>query len=412
MRSTTERVTERRGRRGTRAAAVLAFGAALVFTAATGASFVLSSAVSPDLGLIVLATLTMATVGVLLAIRVPANLVGWLLLVSAVVLSAEFLGLVYAEWSRIGYDGSLPGTAVAAWIYSNLFVVPVLIMVVGIPLIYPNGRLLSARWRWLVAVLIWSLVTFTVREGLRPGLISDTTFENPFGIAGIEPLLDVLQLPDVFGVALFVGAIASVVIRYRRAGRVERQQLKWLIGATALSVVAWSVVTIGQAVGVPTVVTVGWIFALLAFSALPIAIGIAVLRYRLYEIDRIISRTIAWAVVTGALVAVFAAGVVALQAVLARVTQGETVAVAVSTLVAAALFQPLRRRVQRAVDQRFDRATYDAQRTVEAFAERLRDEVALDAVVADLHETVGASIRPSSFGLWLRRARARTGGPT
>jgi hypothetical protein len=137
---------------------------------------------------------------------------------------------------------------------------------------------------------------------------------------------------------------------------------------------------------------------------LPIAIGIAVLRYRLYEIDRIISRSIAWAVVTGVLVAVFAGGVVALQAALAGFTQGETLAVAVSTLVAATLFQPLRRRVQRAVDRRFDRASYDGQRTVEAFAERLRDEVALDAVVADLHQTVATSIKPTSFGLWLRPA--------
>ena len=124
------------------------------------------------------------------------------------------------NWCRSRSTGSLPGTAVAFWIYSNLFVVPVLIMVVGIPLIYPNGRLLSPRWRWLAAVLIWSLVTFTARQGLRPGLMSNTPIENPFGIAGIEPLLDLFQLPDVFGVALFVGAIASVVIRYRRAGRV------------------------------------------------------------------------------------------------------------------------------------------------------------------------------------------------
>ena len=328
MRSRTDRVTQHRGRRGARAAAFLAFGAALAMSAVTGGALIASGTVVPDFGLILLAVLSMATVGSILAIRVPANLVGWLLLVSAVVLSAEFLGLVYAEWSRIYFDGSLPGTAVAAWIYSNLFAVPVLIMVVGIPLIYPNGRLLSPRWRWLVAVLIWSLVTFTVREGLRPGLISDTTFENPFGIAGIEPWLDVLQLPDVFGVALFVGAIASVVIRYRRAGHVERQQLKWLIAATALSVVAWSIVTIGQAVGAPTVVTIGWIFALLCFSAIPIAIGIAVLRYRLYEIDRIISRTIAWTLVTGVLVAVFASVVVMLQTALVGITQGQTLAVA------------------------------------------------------------------------------------
>ena len=500
MRSPTDRVTERRGRRGARAAAALAFGAALAMSAVTGARSSRPAPSSPTSGLILLAVLSMATVGSILSIRVPANLVGWLLLVSAVVLSAEFLGLVYAEWSRISFDGSLPGTAVAAWIYSNLFAVPVLIMVVGIPLIYPNGRLLSPRWRWLVAVLIWSLVTFTVRQGLRPGLISDTTFENPFGIAGIEPLLDVIQLPDVFGVALFLGAIASVVIRYRRAGRVERQQLKWLIGATALSVVAWSVVTIGQAVGASTVVTIGWIFALLAFSALPIAIGIAVLRYRLYEIDRIISRTIAWALVTGVLVAVFASVVVMLQTALVGITQGQTLrrggvdARRAGALSAAAATRPARRGpafrsrpVRRRTEGRVvhreaergggprrargrrrrygsgcpssqlcgalgaQRAEQDMTRqhvarsiavalaggavvtTVTGTAmglvdqivhllladvavlamatvgtllairiERLRDEVTLDAVAADLHETVGASIRPSSFGLWLR----------
>lgn len=408
MRSPADGVTERRGRRGARAAAVLAFGAALAMSAFTGGALIATGTVVPDFAPVLLAVLTMATVGVLLAIRVPANLVGWLLLVSAVVLSAEFAALVYAEWSRTIFNGSLPGTTVAAWIYSNLFVVPVMIMVVGIPLIYPNGRLISPRWRWLVAVLIWSLVTFTVREGLRPGLISDTTFENPFGITGIEPLLDVLQLPDVFGVALFVGAIASVVIRYRRAGRVERQQLKWLIGATALSVVAWSVVTIGQAVGASTVVTIGWISALLAFSALPIAIGIAVLRYRLYEIDRIISRTIAWALVTGVLVAVFVSVVVMLQTALVGITQGQTLAVAASTLLALALFQPLRRRVQHAVDRRFDRARYDGERTVASFTGKLRGEVDLDALEAAVADTVRDALHPSSAEVWVRSPPDRT----
>jgi hypothetical protein len=381
-------------------------------SAATTAAIVVSGAFNLDFGLLLLAELSMATVGLILSIRVRANLIGWLLLASAVILSAEFLGLVYAEWSRVRAGGSLPGTAVAAWIYSNLFAIPVMTLAIGIPLIYPNGGLLSRRWRWLVAFLIWSAASQVMRQGLRPGLIPDTRIENPFGIAGIEPVLAAAALSDVLGVGLFVAAIASVVIRYRRGSRVERQQLKWLIGATALAVVAWAIVAVGEAVGAPAVRTVGWYLALLSFAALPIAIGIAVLRYRLYELDRIVSRTIAWTVVTGVVVAVFAMGVVGLQAVLAGFTQGETVAVAVSTLVAAALFQPLRRRVQRVVDRRFDRATYDAQRTVEAFAERLRDQVALDAVVADLHETVGASIRPSSVGLWLRPAPGRTGGPT
>jgi hypothetical protein len=217
-------------------------------------------------------------------------------------------------------------------------------------------------------------------------------------------LLNAIHLPDAIGVVVLLSPIAAVAIRYRRGGAVERQQLKWLIAVTVAAVIAWSIVTVGGLMRTQLLTTIGWYGGLLAFAGFPIAIGIAVLRYRLFEIDRIISRTIAWAVVTGVLVAVFAGGVVALQAALVGFTQGETLAVAVSTLVAATLFQPLRWRVQRTVDRRFDRASYDGQRTVEAFAERLRDEVALDAVVADLHATVATSIKPSSFGLWLRQA--------
>jgi hypothetical protein len=405
MRSPTDPVTERRGRRGARAAAAVAFGAALAMSTATTAAIVASGALNLDFGLLLLAELSMATVGLILSIRVRANLIGWLLLVSAVVLSAEFQGLVYAEWSRVSAGGSLPGTAVAAWIYSNLFAIPVLILAIGIPLIYPNGRLLSRRWRWLVAVLIWSAASLILRQGLRPGLIPDTRIENPFGIAGIEPLLDAVALPDVLGVGLFLAAIASVVIRFRRGSPVERQQLKWLIGATALAVVAWSVVTIGLAVGADTVTAIGWYLALLSFSALPIAIGIAVLRYRLYEIDRIISRTIAWALVTGVLVAVFASVVVILQTALVGITQGQTLAVAASTLVALALFQPLRRRIQHAVDRRFDRARYDGERTVASFTGRLTGEVDLEALEAAVANTVRDALHPSFAELWLR------GGP-
>jgi hypothetical protein len=140
---------------------------------------------------------------------------------------------------------------------------------------------------------------------------------------------------------------------------------------------------------------------LLAMLALPVAIGIAVLRYRLYEIDRIISRTIGWAIVTSGLLGVFAVLVVGLQALLDGVTQGDTLPVALSTLVAAALFQPIRRRVQHAVDRRFDRARYDGERTAAAFAERLRDEVDLEALADDLRSTVGHAVRPAAASVWL-----------
>ena len=147
---------------------------------------------------------------------------------------------------------------------------------------------------------------------------------------------------------------------------------------------------------------------LLALAFLPIAIGIAVLRYRLYDIDRLISRTIGWAIVTGIVAAVFVGVVIALQALLAGVTQGETLAVAASTLLAFALFMPLRGRVQRAVDRRFDRARYDGEQLVGAFAERLRDEVDLETIRAEVPATVDAAVRPATVGLWLReRAGAR-----
>jgi DNA integrity scanning protein DisA with diadenylate cyclase activity len=146
---------------------------------------------------------------------------------------------------------------------------------------------------------------------------------------------------------------------------------------------------------------------LLAFALLPIAVGVAVLRYHLYDIDRLISRTIAWALVTGVLAAVFVSVVLVLQALLAGFTQGETLAVAASTLVAFALFQPLRRRVQVVVDRRFDRARYDGQRTVDAFAERLRDEVEFAEIHEDIHQTVHSTMRPEHVGIWLRPADDR-----
>jgi hypothetical protein len=391
----------------------------LVVTTAVAAANVVvlsvAAVLAPDQGVVDLllmafAILAMATVGIVLAIRVPANRVGLLLVVSSLALGVETLGLVYAHASLAFAGGSWPGTALAAWLDNVMLPVPVLIMTVGIPLIFPDGHLLSARWRWAIAAIFLSGARSLLEGGLVPRMTAYTNLENPFYIEGLGPLLNVVALPEITGVVVFLLPIASVVIRFRRGNGVERQQLKWLIAATTFAAIAWIVVMVGGMTGSSVVTAVGWYGALLAFTGFPIAIGIAVLRYRLYEIDRIIGRTIGWAVVTGVLVSVFAGIVVAMQAALIGFTQGETLAVAVSTLVAAALFQPLRRRVQRAVDRRFDRTTYDAQRTVEAFAERLRDEVALDAVMADLQQTVAGSIKPTSLELWLRPGRPRAGG--
>jgi len=183
-------------------------------------------------------------------------------------------------------------------------------------------------------------------------------------------------------------------MRFRASRGVVRQQLKWFLAAVFVLVASTAVAMTGS-----DEANIGF---LIGIGLVPIAIGIAILRYRLYDIDRLISRTIGWALVTGILAAVFVSVVLVLQALLAGFTQGETLAVAASTLAAFALFQPVRRRIQVAVDRRFDRARYDGQRTVDAFAERLRDEVELASIEREALGTVDETVRPVHAGLWLR----------
>ena len=210
--------------------------------------------------------------------------------------------------------------------------------------------------------------------------------------------------------ASLVLGVAAVITRYRRGDRIVRLQIRWFVTAVALlplsGVAILIEVALRSAGGAGADAPNALITVLVSYAvvlALPIAIGIAVTRYRLYEIDRLISRTIGWALVTGVLVAVFAGTVVGLQAILDRVTQGETLAVAASTLVAFALFQPVRRRVQAAVDHRFDRARYDGDRTAAAFAERLREQVDLAGLEADIAGVVDGALRPTTVGVWIRR---------
>jgi hypothetical protein len=236
----------------------------------------------------------------------------------------------------------------------------------------------------------------------RPGPLNVGLANNPFGLQGtawvelastIEGTLSALTLPT----ALLL-AVVAVIVRFRRAERIEREQLKWFLAANAVAVTLLLLSTSDPAPDV----TLFDVLSMASLSLPPIAIGIAILRYRLYNIDRLISRTVSWAVVTGMLVAVFVGAVVTLQAILAGVTQGQTLAVAGSTLVAFALFQPVRRRVQTAVDRRFDRARYDGQRTLDAFADHLRDEVDLHRLCSALVATADDAVRPAGVSVWLR----------
>ena len=210
-------------------------------------------------------------------------------------------------------------------------------------------------------------------------LLVETTTTNPFGVPGwparFRSSIDLIWF-DLL--ALFVLAVAALVVRYRRGDGIERLQVRWLAAAVALCLVGFAAGMVELRVRTEAGPLASTLIAYAGILAMPIAIGIAITRYRLYEIDRIISRTIGYALVTGVLVLVFVGGVLGLQAALEPLTGGNTIAVAASTLIVAALFQPLRRRIQRAVDRRFDRARYDGQKVVDAFGRQLRDEVDLD----------------------------------
>ncbi len=292
---------------------------------------------------------------------------------------------------------------------------PAVALIIGwIPLLFPTGSLPGRRWRMPATVVLVMFGLGLIGTAFRPGeILAGSGYVNPFGVDWwpviLQPFVD--AVPFAVLASLVLG-VAAVITRYRRGDRVVRLQIRWFVTAVALLPLSGVAIAIevavrsagGAGADAPNaLITVPVSYAVVL--ALPIAIGIAVTRYRLYEIDRLISRTIGWGLVTGVLGAVFVGTVVGLQAILDQVIQGETLAVAASTLLAFALFQPVRHRVQTAVDHRFDRARYDGERTAASFAERRRDQVELSELEADIAGTVGSALRPRSFGLWIRPGR-------
>lgn len=351
--------------------------------------------------------------GLVLALKRPGQPIAWLLLLLSLsfalgtgVTTASPEALLAGEADALGQITAWAGTT--GWL---LFFAGFL----GLQLTFPAGTFAEGRWRGVSFALIAAYAVIGGLLVLGPTITVDVPGQapvnvpNPFGL----PLLAEVS-PDTPGVALLfpmllVGQVVALLVmlaRFRRAEGLERLQYRWLGSATAvvvLGTVAWAIVA--QGLETEYDLLPGIILAL-TWPWLPTSVVIAVLRYRLYEIDRIISRSIGWAAVSGVLVAVFAGGVVALQGLLAGVTQGQTLAVAASTLVAFALFQPLRRRVQSAVDRRFDRARVDAQHMAEGFAGRVRDEVDLPRLELDLVHTADQAVRPVTGGVWLRRNAA------
>ncbi len=355
-----------------------------------------------------------SVVGGIIEWRRPGHTIGRLLMLSGplyALISAGWLTASTLEpfvdpqvYALVNWGGALPSypsvALIAGWV----------------PLLFPTGTLPGPRWRLPVGLLVVLSGIGQVAWAVQPvWMLNGTARLSPIGIDGwpdfLQPFVDAIPVELLALIAL---AVAALIARYRRGDRIERLQIRWYGAAVAVCGAGLAGVMLEFALGRGDGLLVSGFIAYAGILAMPIAIGIAVTRYRLYEIDRIISRTIGWAVVTGVLVAVFVGGVLALQALFAGFTQGQTLAVAASTLMAFALFQPVRRRVQTAVDRRFDRARYDGERTAAAFADRLREQVDLASIRGAVAGVVDTALRSSKIGLWLRAPRrdvSRPAGP-
>jgi hypothetical protein len=347
---------------------------------------------------ILVVTLAYATVGFLLAVRPGGGRMGAILLVGSAVFAGVPFGYAFAGTMAIRSPLD-PVANVLVLLGPALVPLGFALILPIVALTFPDGRLPSSRWRWPTRAAVGALGASTILIVFTPGAIENVAPWNPIGIDALPVWVWNLAWPlaGAGGVLISILGVAAVVTRYRRGSRVERQQLRWFVAAVAIGVVPITISPLGGGPG-------AFLMAIAGLLLVPVAVGIAVTRYRLYEIDRLISRGLSWAVLSGVLLAIYGLAVLLLQTVLAGVIQGQTIAVVASTLLAAAMFQPLRRRVQVVVDHRFNRARYDAERTATEFAEHLRDEVDIDHLRTALAAAAGGAVHPDGVGVWLRPA--------
>jgi hypothetical protein len=337
---------------------------------------------------------TYVLVGLLIMERRPGNRIGAVIVAFGAVTGGYLLvdGFVHLAPSH-------PVTPVLAWAV-NAIEAPLFVLVAALFLLFPTGTLPSRRWRLVPAVIAIAGPIAGLAPALQPGRLAYyPEIQNPFGVDGFPGLA--IGTPAYLVV---VGCCAmsafALVARWRHGDIVERAQLKW--AASAALLVGLSMAAYATLVGPGRYNDIFDLVTGIAFGLVPIAIGIAILRYRLYEIDRIISRTVGWAIVSASVAALYLGVVLVLQGTLGGITQGDTLAVAASTLLAAAAFQPLRRRIQGRVDRRFYRARYDAERSAASFADRLRDEVDSRALARELRDAVLSATAPRSVTIWVR----------
>jgi hypothetical protein len=362
-----------------------------IFTARAGPSIVALAA------LIVL----FSVVGALIASHRPENPIGWIFLTVGFFYGLLNAGDQYAVYALLTNPGSLPLGAEASWLGQWIWAPGLVLILVFLPLLFPDGHPPSHRWRpvaWLGGLSIGlAVVSSAILLWPERGPALVTGDESPPHLWEVLVVFVALPLMLLAG----AGAVISLFVRFRWARGDERQQIKWFASAAALTLV-W-ILVFGQSTlrGLPGVIVD--LSAFLVIPSIPIATGVAILRYRLYDIDVIINRTLVYATLTAMLVVTYLGGVVALQTLFRALTgQGSQLAVVASTLAIAALFNPLRRRIQAFVDRRFYRSKYDARKTLEAFSAKLRDETDLEALNDDLVGVVAQTVQPAHASVWLR----------
>ena len=355
-----------------------------------------------------------AVVGALLVAKRPTNVIGWIMAAVALMVGLGLVGDAYAAYVMTTRGRPDALAVVGAWIGNWYWYLMLALALIYLPLLFPDGRLPTRRWlpvAVLAGIGTLGMVFLGMLTDTLRGTMVSYTIDNPIGIEGLGRVED-LPVFGVLGVLLLgvgtIGAAASVVVRFRRSLGVERQQMEWFLYAAALLlVVPVAVLASDFLPEIVSSVALG-----LPLVALPTAIGIAVLRYRLYEVDTLINRTLVYGSLTAMLAVIYFGGVTATQAIVRALTSQEQqpqLVVVVSTLVIAALFNPLRRRIQGFIDRRFYRRKYDARKTLEAFSAKLRDETNLEALNNELVGVVRETMQPAHVSLWLRPETASKG---
>ena len=400
------------GRIGYRTAAWLAWSMCALSVALTALSLLLLalSISHPDVHIFehwldsTLAAIAFSTVGSVIAPRTPSyNPIGWLFCVVGLLFAVTHITAEYAIYTLLASPGSpLPGGEAAAWLESWLWV-PQLGSVALVVLLFPDGRLPSRGWRWFAWLSGLLVLTGALLSAFAPGLtIALGPINNPLGVESL-PNEAYKNVERVMNALVFV-AVISLFIRLRRARELERQQIKWVVYATVL-LISGGILTypVSEVIGSVWLKWISFVPFIVGVVAIPISMGIAVMRYRLYDIDTLINRTLVYGALTATLVALYFGGIIVLQRLFVLLTgEKSTVAVVASTLLIAALFTPLRLRIQSFIDRRFYRNKYDARKTLEAFSAQLRNETDLEALRDDLVGVVRETMQPAHVSLWLR----------